>query len=174
MKIFLIGFMASGKTTIGSALAHTLALPFIDLDYAIETHYQRTITELFTLYGEATFRQIEQQTLHNIISHNDDFVLATGGGTPCFYDNMDVMNQSGATIFMSLNKEILIQRLSHIENVRPLLHGLAEMELRTEIERLLKKRSIFYLKSRFIISITNQTVNEIVLDIIKEINLPRG
>ena len=97
IRILLIGFMAAGKTTLGKALAKELGLQFIDLDHYIECRYHSTVSQLFADRGEEAFRQIERNMLHEVAEF-EDVVISTGGGTPCFFDNIEYMNQQGITV----------------------------------------------------------------------------
>src|SRR5258708_25113313 len=100
MKIFIIGLPGSGKTTLGKQVAEKLNLPFIDLDLEIEKLEGKTVQEIFAKRKENYFRELESRTLKNFCSGKSDFVMATGGGAPGFFDNMDVMNNSGKTVFL--------------------------------------------------------------------------
>lgn len=156
-KIFLIGFMGSGKTTIGKKLAIKLKLPFIDLDEAIIRKEKKSITEIFEFFGEDYFREKEKEMLADIIDNNEAFVLATGGGTPCFYDNMDVMNQSGITFYLNYSPEFLTSRLLQAAQKRPLLKNVLKDNMNDFISALLKDREVFYEKSQIIINKINLT-----------------
>jgi shikimate kinase len=109
-KIFLVGMPGSGKSTLGRILAEQLAISFYDLDTEIEDIQGRSITDIFSNEGEEVFRRIEAATLLKIIDQNVDFVMATGGGTPCFYDGMKVMQRSGSTIYLDTPLEVLVAR----------------------------------------------------------------
>lgn len=154
-KIFLIGFMGSGKTTIGKKLATKLKLPFIDLDEAIVRQEKKSIVEIFECYGEDYFRIQEKKMLAHIIKSNEAFVLATGGGTPCFFDNMDVMNQTGITFYLNYTPAFLTSRLLQATQKRPLLKNVLKDNMDNFIASLLKEREIFYKKSQFTISKIN-------------------
>ncbi len=110
MKIFLIGLPGSGKTTLGKRLAEKLNLTFVDLDLEIEKKEGKTVQEIFAQKKENYFREIESKTLRGFCSSNNDFVMSTGGGAPCFYDNMTLMNQSGTTIFLHVSAAQIIRR----------------------------------------------------------------
>lgn len=127
--IFLIGYMGSGKTTLGRALGRRLGLQFIDLDLYIESRYMRTISQLFAERGEDKFRSIEREMLHEV-AEMEDVVVACGGGTPCYYDNIDYMNRCGTTVFLSASEDRLFARLSINRNKRPLIKDLDDKSLR--------------------------------------------
>ena len=101
MRIFLTGYMGAGKTTLGKAFAREMNVPFIDLDWYIEERFHKSIRELFTERGEASFRELERNMLHEV-GEFEDVVVSTGGGTPCFFDNMEYMNGCGQTVFLDV------------------------------------------------------------------------
>lgn len=119
-KIFLVGLPGTGKTTLGMELAVNLHLQFVDLDQEIEKAEKQTIRSLFAERGEAHFRQLEFTHLRKVIEELDSFVLATGGGTPCFFDNMNVMKSHGTTLFINTPISTIKQRLQQ-DSVRPLM-----------------------------------------------------
>ena len=150
MKIFLMGLPGSGKSTLGKQLAQHLALPFIDLDEVIEQTSQRSIRIIFADEGEEVFRQLEQQALHYVIMQQEAFILATGGGTPCFYDNMEVMNQAGITFYLDVPISIIIQRMQEkqIAN-RPLLRGMNVETLEQEFKAKFAHRLPVYQQAKY-------------------------
>jgi shikimate kinase len=142
MKIFLIGMPGSGKTTLGRQLAEALQLPFIDLDKEIEQHENQTIAEIFATKGEEYFRLIESQKLKHWAWAATAFVMATGGGAPCFHNGIDVINQSGISIFLDLPIREILNRLKN-NSTRPLL-GLSLREKEEKLKDLLIKRQATY------------------------------
>jgi shikimate kinase len=150
MRIFLIGFMGSGKSTMGRALAASLNLTFIDLDTYLEERYFRTIPQIFAEEGEENFRKKERKVLEEV-SLFDQVIVATGGGAPCFFDNMELMNNSGFCIFLDVDTDSLIYRLTHARVERPLIKGKTTEELRQFIGELMQKRRPFYEKARYIL-----------------------
>ena len=110
IRIILLGYMGAGKTTLGKVLANELNLPFYDLDWYIEERYRQTISQLFEKYGESGFREIEQKMLHEVAEF-EDVVISSGGGTPCFFDNITYMNQQAQTVYLKAEPEILGQHL---------------------------------------------------------------
>jgi shikimate kinase len=150
MRIYLIGYMGCGKTTLGRKLATTLNLSFIDLDSFLEEKYFRRIPQIFAEEGEAGFRKKEQTVLHEV-SVFDDVIVATGGGAPCFFDNMEVMNNTGFCIFLDVNTESLVNRLIHAKTERPIIKGKSPEELHLFIEEMMLKRRPFYEKARHVI-----------------------
>lgn len=148
MRIFLTGFMGSGKSAMGAALARELGLSFIDLDKAIENKFGKGIVTLFTSDGEQHFRELEQQTLNELLEQ-DDYVMACGGGTPCFSDNMDQMNEAGVTIYLKMSTDMLAERLETETEQRPLLKGKTGHELWTFIHELMTEREADYLRAKY-------------------------
>lgn len=144
--IFLIGYMGSGKTTLGRALGRRLGLQFIDLDLYIESRYMRTISQLFAERGEDKFRSIEREMLHEV-AEMEDVVVACGGGTPCYYDNIDYMNRCGTTVFLSASEDRLFARLSINRNKRPLIKDLDDQSIRIFIRENLALRMPHYSKA---------------------------
>jgi shikimate kinase len=134
MRIFLIGFMGSGKSSMGAAISSDLGLRFIDLDKAIESKFGKDIPAIFATDGEKHFRELEQQTLQELLEE-DDYVMACGGGTPCFFDNMDRMNEAGVTIYLKMSTDVLADRLQTETETRPLLAGKAEPSFGTSCMR---------------------------------------
>ena len=138
----------AGKTTLGKAFARELNVPFIDLDWYIEERFHKSIRELFAERGEASFRELERSMLHEV-SEFEDVIVSTGGGTPCFFDNMDYMNRHGQTVFLDVHPDILFNRLRVATRQRPILQGKTDEELRSFIVEALDKRAPFYSQARY-------------------------
>ena len=153
--------MGSGKSTMGRALASELKLNFIDLDTFLEEKYFKTIPQIFAEEGEEGFRRKERKILEEV-STFDDVIVATGGGAPCFFDNMDLMNNSGFCIFLDVNKESLVSRLIHAKIERPLIKGKTQEELEHFIEGMMEKRRPFYEKARYILKGNEISVDQVV------------
>lgn len=151
-RIFLIGYMGSGKTTVGKLLAARLQYGFIDMDAFIEEKQFKSVSQIFTDLGEEQFRLLEQQCLHEIAEF-DHVVISTGGGAPCFFDNMDYMNEKGITVYLKLSPAELADRLetSHA-NKRPLIANRKGAELQQFIAEGLAKREAFYSKAAFTVA----------------------
>jgi len=132
IRIFLTGYMGAGKTTLGKAFAREMNVPFIDLDWYIEERFHKSIRELFVERGEASFRELERNMLHEV-GEFEDVVVSTGGGTPCFFDNMEYMNGCGQTVFLDVHPDILFRRLRVAKQQRPILQGKTDEDLRTFI-----------------------------------------
>lgn len=148
MKFFIVGYMASGKTTFGRELAENLGVKFIDLDQYIETKTSKTITELFNEIGEEGFRNLEKEHLAGAAQEEEDFVLACGGGTPCFHDNMDFMNRNGITVFLETSTPVLISRLQQQNSERPLVAGKTDEEIREKVLAQLCQRLPHYMEAK--------------------------
>lgn len=142
-RILLVGFMAAGKTTLGKALAKDLGLQFVDLDLYIESRYHATVSQIFAERGEEGFRQIERNMLHEVAEF-EDVVIATGGGTPCFFDNMEYMNAQGTTVFLDASVDVIFTRLTIARTQRPLVAGKTDEELRCYITEMLNCRLPYY------------------------------
>jgi shikimate kinase len=142
-RIFLTGYMGAGKTTLGKAFAREEQLSFIDLDWHIEERFHRSISQLFAERGEEGFRRVEQQLLHEV-GEFEDVVVSTGGGTPCFFDNMAYMNSVGTTVWLDASIEVLFHRLRIARLQRPILQDKSDEELRSFIVSSLEARTPFY------------------------------
>jgi shikimate kinase len=144
--------MGSGKTTVGKLLAVRLGYSFIDMDAHIEEKLFKSVSQIFTELGEEEFRLLEQQSLHEVAQF-DQAVISTGGGAPCFFDNMDYMNRQGDTVYLKLSPVELAERLemSHA-NKRPLLANRKGEELQQFIAEGLAKREAFYAKATYTVS----------------------
>ena len=142
-RVYLIGYMGSGKTTLGKAFAQAAHLQFIDLDWYIEERMHKAIKDLFAERGEEGFRQVERNMLHEA-GEFENVVIAAGGGTPCFFDNIDYMNRTGDTVFLNASFEALFRRLKVAKSKRPLLSGKTDEELKEVIRNGLESRMGFY------------------------------
>jgi len=121
MKIFLIGFMGSGKSYWGRQLSEKLLLPLFDLDMQVESNEGKSINQIFEEKGEENFRLLEKDALHIITESHESFIMATGGGTPCYFNNIDYMNNAGITVWINTPVEILFERLLKEKSSRPLI-----------------------------------------------------
>jgi len=149
IRVFLIGYMGAGKTTLGKAFAREMGLTFVDLDWYIEERFHKSIRQLFTERGEDGFRELEKRMLHEAAEF-EDVVISTGGGTPCFLDNMEYMNTMGDTIFLDVDIKVLFRRLKVAKQQRPLLVQKTDEELMAFITENLQKRLPFYAKAKHV------------------------
>lgn len=150
MKVFLIGYMGCGKSTLGRKLSEQLNIPFIDLDKYIEQKYFKSIPQIFAEEGETEFRKKEQKALREVADF-ERIIVATGGGAPCFFDNMELMNQAGLCVFLDVPTAELADRLSQSKTERPLIKGKSKEELLAFIENAMAVRRPFYEKARCIL-----------------------
>ena len=144
LRIFLIGFMGCGKSYWGRQLAQKLELPFFDLDQVIEEGEERPIADIFEAEGEEHFRQLEKEALHLITESHGAFVMATGGGTPCFYNNIEYMKRSGIVVWINCTVEDLHGRLIGEKEARPLVKNINDDQLKAYITKKGADRNIFY------------------------------
>jgi shikimate kinase len=165
MRIYLIGYMGSGKSHLGQALAERLGYPFADTDRMVEEASGKTIPQLFRDQGEGAFRQAEQLALHATLRESD-LVTATGGGLPVYSDNMDWMNRHGMTVYLQVAPGTLFHRLVREREHRPLLAQLSEIELIETIHRHLIERGPVYAQAKFTIdpeSVSKQELLAMIL-----------
>lgn len=167
MKIFLIGYMGCGKSRMGKKLAAKLDRPFIDLDELIQTKQQATIPEIFAAKGESGFREIERDTLQKSAIAGDT-IISTGGGAPCFFDNMEWMNKNGLTIFIDPPEKVLADRLINAKAERPLIKGKSYEELLKFINEKLQERRPFYEQAKIKLYGVDLGVEEVIEAMEKE------
>jgi shikimate kinase len=160
-NIFLVGFMGSGKTTLGKQLANKLDKQFFDLDAEIEAIEKSEVSVIFDKKGENYFRKIETEVLIKLISNNDNFVISLGGGTPCFNDNMKLINLAGTSIYLKYNSEILANRLVNNKTERPLIKNLSEGEVKAFVNHKLNERELFYEQSNHVLEGSNLSVEDL-------------
>ena len=151
MKIFLIGFMGSGKTHWGQLLSQKLKFRFFDLDEQVVASEGKEMNEIFSEKGEEYFRLLEKDTLHIITESHDSFVMACGGGSPCYFNNIEYMNRSGTTVWINTPVDVLFQRLILEKDKRPLIRGLSDQQLKGFIIKKFSDRKIYYEQADVII-----------------------
>ena len=161
-RIILIGYMGAGKTTLGKALSKETGIPFYDLDWYIESRMHKRIKEIFDEKGEEGFRKIEHAMLHEVAEF-ENVIISCGGGTPCFFDNMDYLNQQGETVYLKASPETLQAHLKIGKTVRPLLLNKTPEEVKLFIKEQLAAREPYYLKAHHIMDVN-------ILDEFKKIN----
>ena len=162
-RIIIIGYMGAGKTTLGKVLAKEVGLPFYDLDSYIENRMHKTVQQLFDERGEDAFRKIEYAMLHEVAEF-ENVIISCGGGAPCFFDNMDYLNQQGETIYLKAEPNVIYRHLNMDKTVRPLLLHKTPNEVKAFIIKQLYKREVFYKKAK-------HTLNVTLLDTKEKINL---
>jgi len=170
-RIVLIGYMGSGKTTVGKALAQEIGLPFYDLDWYIESRMRKKVSQIFAERGEEGFRTIERNMLHEVAEF-EDVVISCGGGTPCFFDNMDYLNDQAQVVYLRCEPEVLHRHLLMGKGDRPLLKGKTPEELIAYIREQVDYREQFYLKARYTLDVSLMDNNEkikITIEKLKEL-----
>jgi shikimate kinase len=153
VRIIIIGYMGSGKTTVGKALSKTLGIPFYDLDWYIESRMHKTVAQIFAERGEEGFRKIERNMLHEVAEF-EDVIISCGGGTPCFFDNMDYLNEQGDTVYLKAEPEVLYGHLLMGKTVRPLLVGKSKDELLQFINEQLQVREPYYSRAKHMLDVS--------------------
>lgn len=167
-SIILIGYMCVGKTTIGKALGKELGRTFYDLDWYIEGRFRKRVPQIFEEEGEEGFRKKERGMLHEVAEF-EDIVLSCGGGTPCFFDNMEYMNSVAETFYLKATPETLLRHLAMSKGKRPLLDGKSPEELDTFIRQQLTEREPLYAKARHIIDVNLLDSFDRVHDVVETI-----
>lgn len=163
MRIFLIGFMGSGKTYWGKQLASHLKIPFYDLDEVISKKEGKTIAEIFAQCGEEAFRVIEREFLETLIDENSTMVLSCGGGTPCFFNNIEKMKKYGVVVWLNTHFLVILERLMKERETRPLLRNIADDDMKSYIIRKLNERRMYYEQADLILDNEDSiSVNEFI------------
>lgn len=171
MIISLVGYMGSGKTHISKILSEKLNFKFIDLDKEIFQRSKLTIPEIFEKKGELYFRKLERETLEEILATEKDIVLSLGGGTPVYYNNMEIINNNSKSIFLKASVNTLSERLSKQKEKRPLIARISDENLPEFIAKHLFERNQFYSKAQFSITTDNLEPGDIVDEIIEKLYL---
>lgn len=171
MKIVLMGYMASGKSTVGRLLASDLEIPFIDLDAYIEELEKKSIPSIFSEKGEIYFRKLEHQTLSKVLSENDSVVLSTGGGTPCYGNNMQIILEcADHSVYLQMSIPDLVARIAKGKADRPLVQGIADEDLPEFVGKHLFERIPFYAQAQHVLN-GKGTPAEVVGEIKKQLFL---
>ena len=152
-RIIIIGYMGAGKTTVGRALAKETGMQFYDLDWYIEGRMHKTVAQLFAERGEEGFRRIEHNMLHEAAEF-EDVIISCGGGTPCFFDNMEYMNAQGDTVYLKAEPDVLCAHLKMGKIKRPLLEGKSDEELRAFITSQLAQREQYYMQAKHVFDVS--------------------
>ena len=162
MKIILVGYMGSGKSTIGKKLSKIVEIPFYDLDEIIQNTEEESIKNIFSVKGEIYFRKIESIIFRKFVDNTEDFILALGGGTPCYANNHEILQDDNViSFYLKGSISTLTNRLQKEKENRPLIANLSESELEEYISKHLFDRSYYYLQSKHVISIDNKSIEEI-------------
>ena len=162
MLVFLIGFMGCGKTTLGKSVAKKLNWQFIDLDHYIENLKESSIDKIFQTEGEEQFRKYEHEALLDIIETSHNIIISTGGGTPCYYNNIDIMNKHGLTIYLETKVGVLQNKLTFSKRERPLLKNMNNKELTDYINKKLSEREPIYKKAKYILDAKSIRIDSII------------
>lgn len=166
-KIILSGYMASGKTTIALLLSKAMGIKYYDLDDIIEKTEGKTITEIFSGKGEIYFRKLEHESLKRIMDTADSFILSLGGGTPCYFNNHEILKRADVlSVYLNVSVNVLTERLLLEKSKRPLLQNLTKEELQEFVAKHLFERSYFYNQSKKVIITEGKTPEDIVNEII--------
>ena len=165
MKIYLIGFMGCGKTHWGRQLSQKLNLPFFDLDEQIAASEGKSITEIFEQEGEEYFRLKEKEVLYIISESHDSFIMACGGGTPCYYNNIDYMKSSGTPVWINCSVDCLFGRLVKEKETRPLIRNLSDEQLKAYIFKKFSDRKIYYQQASIVINEEDMSLDGLVTTI---------
>ncbi|MEC5157224.1 shikimate kinase [Chryseobacterium sp. MP_3.2] len=170
MIISLVGYMGSGKSHVSKVLSTQLGLKLIDLDQQISTIINMPISEIFDKKGEIYFRKVEREILENILATEKKAILSVGGGTPVYYDNMDLINKNSESIFLRTSVPTLAKRVSIQRFKRPLIANIPDEDLNEFIAKHLFERNFYYAKAKYAISTDQKSVEEIAAEIILLIN----
>ena len=152
-RIILIGYMGSGKTTVGKALSKETGMMFYDLDWYIESRMRKTVAQIFAEKGEEGFRKIEHNMLHEVAEF-ENVIISCGGGTPCFFDNIDYINQQGEVVYLKATPEVLYRHLLMGKVERPLIKNKTPEELIAYITEQVAKREEFYNNARYTLDVS--------------------
>jgi len=159
MRLFLIGFMGSGKSHWGRLLAQQIGDPFFDLDHVIVESEQKTVARIFAELGEEYFRIKEKETLERLVEENPAFIISCGGGTPCFFNNISFMKRYGTVVWLNTDLNVLVQRLLKEKDTRPLLRDIPEEEMKSFIMKKLLGRKQYYQQAHLIVNEDALTVD---------------
>jgi shikimate kinase len=169
MKLFLIGLPGSGKSTLAKELSKKLDYPLIDTDELICDQEASSIEKIFEENGENYFRELERDMLKDLMEDTSDCIISTGGGTPCFFDNMEVMNKHGITVFLNIPvKDIATRLVNSAEQSRPLLKGKDQIQIEKFLEEKLRERLPYYSKARIEIAGSYITADQVAEEILRQ------
>ncbi len=161
MNIYLLGYMGSGKTTVGKKLSRAMGYDFVDLDQQIESRIGQSIADFFSEKGEDGFRKIEREELQKTFQMKS-MIVSLGGGTPCFFDNLEEINKNGKSVYLKLSATSLALRLQNAKTSRPIIQGLTDGELFEFVQQQLGEREQFYNRAHVIIKGESLEIKELV------------
>ncbi|THV57795.1 shikimate kinase [Flagellimonas alvinocaridis] len=168
MRIVLMGYMASGKSTVGRLLASDLQLDFVDLDDYIEEQQKKSIKTIFSEKGEIFFRKLEHQMLSQVLDTRNNMVLSTGGGTPCYSGNMEtILEKSDDSVYLQLSIPALVERLQKEKEQRPLVRNIEDADLPEFVGKHLFERRAYYARAKHIVECEGKNLEEVVAEIKK-------
>ncbi|WP_042720524.1 shikimate kinase [Flavobacterium sp. B17] len=169
MIISLVGYMGSGKSHISKILSEKLNFKLIDLDKEISRRNKLTIPEIFSKRGEIFFRKLEREALEEILATEENVILSLGGGTPAYYNNMEIINNNSKSIFLKASIATLLERLTKQKEKRPLIANISDEDLPEFIAKHLFERNVFYSKAQFSVNTDNREPEIIVVEIIEKL-----
>lgn len=169
MIISLVGYMGSGKSHISKILSEKLNFKLIDLDKEISRRNKLTIPEIFSKRGEIFFRKLEREALEEILATEENVILSLGGGTPAYYNNMEIINNNSKSVFLKASIATLLQRLTKQKEKRPLIANISDEDLPEFIAKHLFERNVFYSKAQFSVNTDNREPDAIVVEIIEKL-----
>ena len=167
MTIVLLGYMASGKSSIGRALAMKLSFKFIDLDDFIEKREQESVSQIFKNKGEIYFRNKEKAYLTKLLDLNGDWVISLGGGTPCYGNNMELILKGSISFYLNASIQTIVERLKDETFQRPLVATIGQENLKEYIAKHLFERTVYYERAQHSIPVNDKDIDQIVLEIHK-------
>ena len=170
MIISLLGYMGSGKTHIAKILSEKLNYDFLDLDKFVVSKNKSSVADLFEKKGELFFRKLERQALEEVLASRDSLVLSLGGGTPVYYNNMEIINDFSTSIFLQTPVPTLAERLLKQKEKRPIIAHINDVDMPEFIAKHLFERNPYYSKAQYIINTKNKSADEIALEIVAKIN----
>lgn len=166
-KVILVGYMGSGKTVISNKLSQRLNIRSVELDKLIEANAKKSITDVFSENGELYFRKLENKIFKEVIESKDKLIISTGGGTPCYYNNHELLNGDGSvSIYLKASIETLFDRLKNEFESRPMIANLEAEDAKEFIAKHLFERSYFYNQAQYTISVDDKSINQIVTEIV--------
>lgn len=169
MIITLMGYMGSGKSIVSNELSSKLCFKNIDLDNEISSEIGQSIPEIFQKKGELFFRKKEKEILERVLDSQEDIVLSLGGGTPCYYNNIDLINERSVSVYLVANVNALVKNLLYEREKRPLIAGIKEEELPNFIGQHLMERNHYYSKAKVTVMVNDWDLDKIVSGILIEI-----